>query len=315
MKKKGIIIAIACVAAFASCSKMEGRIDKHRKMDNVVMTENRYNDGALYYTTGTYISEKWNWDGKEMYRVDYYGDSPYSENFFYDNRRRIVRTTVPAYDISSEISYDGRNIDHIDVYEAEQQLMRMDFVRGEKSINEIVCTYYKSVDDVAKLGAIVRGVPVVSTLGAEVVSAVAGNDVRMMAQKGSLSTKSGYTVRYALTWKDDNIVRVVRNDGAESTVITLSYDDKNNPYSQLMGYRELDDALFGFGMLCENNVTLMSMPYENHGVVDFKYSYEYEDDYPVKRTLNYTYNMLSSETWDSVSIRVEKIETMNYMKD
>lgn len=306
---KSTIILSAVVILFAGCGKKEGAIDHRQKIDYVTAIENRYSgvENTLYYSTGEYTSEKWNWDGNEMYRIDYGGYNPYSENFYFDGRGRIMRTTVPAYRIRRDFFYDGRKLDKIECYVDDELFSNTSYLHGDGGLYEIVCTYYDTGEEKKKSVCPIAN-PLYVILGHEISDAVSQEICRLSSSdKGSNSE-----VRYKLSWNDNNLtyIQCVTNEGTVD--ISITYDDKRNPYRQLYGYRESDDELFGFKMMSENNILTIRMPYENRGMTLFSYDYLYDGKYPSQRRLSYSYEILNENTWDSVTVTFEKVENFYY---
>lgn len=302
------LFAVAVLAS--SCSKREGVLDKKNKIDNIYAVENRYFDDQLYNSIENYLAEEWNWDGNELYRIDYHSDHPYSENFFYGSHRRLERTTVPAYDIRSEFFYDGRQLEHIDIFQNDEPYMTVSLLHDEQ-LYEIDCQYHQTHIDTASAALLRHISPLAFLLGAQVAAQLEGDNLVRLADLQRRGAKS-LSTRYVLTWSDNNVTSIDCIDADGTRHIALTYDDKTNPYCQLFGYRELTDPLFGFEMLSENNITSIRMPYLNNKNQLFTYRYEYQDDCPSKRTLTYSYPTVNN-TFDSVMFKYEKIETINYI--
>ncbi|MBP5189512.1 MAG: hypothetical protein J6031_01195 [Bacteroidales bacterium] len=308
--KSLIIKVMMCTVLLVvvACGKREGVIVKKYKIDEVMAFEKHYYNDALFHSVDSYVEEDWHWDGKEMYRIDYRSDHPYSENFFYGSHGRLERTTVPAYGISSEFHYDGRMLEHIDFYQDEKPLMTVSVVHGEKKIEEIDCQYYN-----LDTNAVVKCCnPLASLLGNEVASNLEKENAQRRLEQHKRGVKS-LNMRYVLSWSDDNVTAIKCIDADGTRNIAISYDDKNNPYNQLYGYRELSDPLFGFEMLSENNILTIRMPYQRNKNQLFTYRYEYDGKCPTRRTLTYSYPTISVTTLDSVMFRYEKVETFVYV--
>ena len=314
MKKHTLSLAGLLIVALlaSSCSKREGVIYKKNKIDNIYAVENRYFDNQLFNSIENYLEEDWHWDGDELYRIDYRSDHPYSENFFYGSHRRLERTTVPAYDIRSEFFYDGRQLDHIDIFRNDNPYMTLTLLHDDDRLYEIDCLYHQTTADTASVALLPHTCPLAFLLGRQMAAQLEADNrtrLRDMQMRGAKSN----TIRYLLTWSDDNVTAIDCIDDNGTRRIALTYDDKINPYRQLFGYRELTDPLFGFEMLSENNITSIRMPYLFNQNQLFTYRYEYEDDCPSKRTLTYSYPAVNN-TFDSVMFKYEKIETFQYLQ-
>lgn len=121
------------------------------------------------------------------------------------------------------------------------------------------------------------------------------------------------TEHYKLTWEDDNVTVVSCSIGDEHYEISLSYDDKNNPYRYLLGYHESDNFDHAF-RLSENNIVSITLPDTRIGASRYSYTYSYDGKFPTNRTLSYSYPSINTVTWDSVNIRCEMVETIEYME-
>ena len=300
-----IVILLLLSAVTFSCSKKEGKISAKHRLDNVVAIESRYIGNEQIYTTGTYSSEDWHWDGNEAYRIDYGGPGAYSEIFFYDNRHRIAKTTVPAFGIVSEFHYDGRMLEHVDYLKDGSLFSTVSFVHDDEQLTEIIRTTFVADS-------------VVSRISSSLISSFWGRcDVGQLAQqtRRTNSPKQTQTEHFQLTWSNNNVVAIRCSDGVEAYDISVTYDDKKNPYSQLFGYHDMNIEVGNFKMMSENNITRIVMPYKNYGNTTFDFKYVYDDeDYPSQRTMSYSFPVINTDTWEEVSARCEFTETYSYLK-
>lgn len=303
-------LTLALLALF-SCSKKEGAVDHRYRIDNIVAEENHYQDTLLFASIPTYLEEDWQWDGNELYRIDYLGDHAYSENFFLDNRNRITQTTIPAYNIMTVFHYDGRKLDRIDIYNHNELYSDMRFVHNDKRLDEIVCNYYMA--DTSNPALVKICDPIASLFKNKVGTIHAMESTKSIEKLMKANAKQTVCVHYSLTWDDDNVTAINCSGPDGTYAITLTYDDKRNPYSQLFGYREITDPIYGFEMLSENNILTITMPYKDINNQLFTYTYQYDGKYPSRRTLTYSYPSINA-TFDSVTYKYERTETFNYIQ-
>jgi len=286
-----------------SCTRKEGVVDHQQRIDQIYASEKASLDGQLLYEYDNLLAEQWNWDGNELYRIDYQFSTTYSENIFYDSRNRIVRTTIPAYRQRNDFRYDGRQLSGIDCYEADSLVSTLVFVHDGKVLTEVQRYDYGS--------SAAKGLnPLRQLLGADIASAI-----EVGAQRHRAQTKGEATVRtdFHFEWDDDdNVSRVSYNDGTQTQQIVLTYDEMNNPYSELYTNFMMEESLFGFAMMSRHNIVTMRMPYELQSDLLFTYTYQYEDDYPTMRHLHYSYSSMSETDWTEALYEYDKTEVYSY---
>ena len=307
------IILPLLLLVVTSCSKKEGAPEKRSRIDEVLAVENRYENGVCYFKLDTYVEEDWNWDGKEVYRIDYYSDHPYSENLYYGSHRRIVRTTIPAYDLSTELFYNGNLLDHIDCYRNELLLCRYSFIHSDDLLTEIDLQQFHDFDDTLTLSLIAHSHPLSALLGTPLTAKLVADGAAGSHSPLKGAAKEGTQTAYHLTWTENNVTEIACVSADGTRTIKLTYDDMHNPYNQLFAYRELNDPIYGFEMLSENNIRTIRMPDANGREQLYTYNYEYADDFPAKRTFSYTYLGISNATLDTVTYTYEKIQTFHYI--
>lgn len=314
MKNRFLFFVGLSALVVVGCGKKEGVVSAKHKIDKVIATENRWEEAEQIFAGDEYVAEQWVWDGRKVIRIDYRGDEQYSENFFYDGRK-IISTTVPAYDLRNEFQYDGRKLDKIDVYKKEKLAATMTFAHNDDVIIEIVVKRVEVDSDM--VWPMWSPMPLKMLVGKSVANTICSNEI-MASDKRAFnqpkSSNSDVETHYRLSWDKDhkNVEKIeVNGNGINPYTIELKYDKKINPYAQLYANHEINESIFGLKMLSENNVTFIRMPFNNLGVIDFNYTYTYEDDYPA--TCNLTYNYVSlSATFDSVTVRIEQKEKFFY---
>ncbi len=305
-----VAVVAACAMLCVSCGPKEGVIAKDYKIDLIMAQDSHYVNDAPYFSTGDYVEQDWNWDGDEMYRIDYHGgEHPYQESFFHEGNR-IVRTTVPAYNIRVEYFYGTRQLEHIEVYASDELYSYMAFVHDGQTLTDIVCHYFE-VSDTNNAVLDRMSNPLRVLVGDEVAGCLEQN-VAVGAKGAKDGTKS---VRYKLSWNGDNPTRITCTDAEGEKVIYLTYEETDNPFYQLYGFRGLTDPIFGFGMLSRNNIRTIRMPYNRNKNQLFTYSYEYDGDAVAKRTLTYSYPSIEALTLDSVMYKVVRTERFSYIKE
>ncbi len=297
------LLTLAVLALLAAaCGPKEGAPAKGGKLTQVTASETTLCDGAPYYTRDTYISEAWHWEEEELYRIDHIGEKTYSENFYYDNRHRILRTTVPAFKERNEFFYDGRQLEHIDCYRDSVLCQTITFTHdGNTLIQMTVTTLVADTQETGTqrlLGAL---------MGDEMGAAISEECHRKAAQ----GAKAG-SVHYHFSWEEGDISEVRWNDGGKEVTMTMTYDDKTNPRRQVYGPYEMADAPFGFEMMPKHNIVTLRRPWRHAESQLFNYSYEYINKYPSSRTLRYHYTEINGTTLQPSFFEVEEREEYTY---
>ena len=300
---KGLFVVALFVSLFAawSCRK-EGSLVKREKIDFVTTEETIYIGDAIYYHYDKHVSEQWNWDGNELYRVDYRGDKTYSELFYYDNRNRIRRTSIPAHRIVNEFYYDGRMLERIESYKNDTLFCTTSFVHTDGRMTGMKVRYAYE----GKSQMCANDSPLKYLVGKEMsdvlCGSVARSDVSNVEQTAAF-TKSGKgnaNIEYTFLWQNNNVTRINCFSGDENWIILLEYDDKVNPYNQLFGYNKMNEGIFGFEMLSKNNITAITMPYRFDENQRFTYMYDYEGSFPSRKVLSFSYMALEEVNWQEV---------------
>jgi hypothetical protein len=224
-----------------------------------------------------------------------------------------MRTTVPAYGIRSEYFYDGRELEHIEVYDQDELYCKMVFVHNDKKLTELTCSYF-TISDTNNPILEKCCSPISSLVGGSLGIQFAKEEAARIVRQSKKGVKAATSVRYEFTWTDKNVTSVKCTDNEGVRNIVLTYDDKTNPYNQLFGFRELNDPIYGFEMLSENNILTILMPYGRVDNQMFRFDYEYIDDLPSSRVLTFSYRTFIPGVVEDVQYKVEKTETYTYLK-
>lgn len=237
--KKLIILSLACLSLLAACSK-EGAPQKKGRIDQIFAEKQVLMDGVEQYTLPLRLVEQWNWEGNELYRIDYYEDqATYSENFFYNWRHQIVRTTVPAYDLESELSYDGRLLTCLSIRWEGTEMLRYDLEHDKKGHVSCIRLWAASLASNEAFSLAQR------RLGLDL-----GPDcAHLLASKSA-----GEVSEYHLSWDHDDLVLIEWADNR----CQFSYSQLKNPFHQLYSLYLLDNNLLNLDltMMSEHCLTL-----------------------------------------------------------
>lgn len=304
MKSKNLLsialfVALPLVVCVMAGCKKEGKLNTKQKIDKVFREESMMMGGEMLYHDAESLSEEWCWDGKELYRIDYYVNHQCSENFFYDGKQ-IVRTTVPAYGIENRLHYDGRELERIESYIDGELDYTILFSHDDGKISEMRWIYSTSETSENNNNPLLD-----KMFGGELVVAITANNEMLRKRSGR---KDDSEIVYHFEWKDGNVKKVTCGDWQAE----MTYDDNYNPYHNLFGENELNDPLFGFEMMSENNIRTITMPFKTYGTIVFTYTYEYEDDFPKRRTLNYSYSAPGISSYEMTSYELTRVEKFIY---
>lgn len=288
---------------FVSCHK-EGDLLNRCRINEIYSEREVYCDGNLLYTLPNNLVERWFWDGNELYRIDYYEDEDtYSENFFYNNRHQIVSTTVPAYDMYSEIAYDGKKLDHIDIYIGNRLCSNLSFSHNKGHISHAVVNTYGDT----KSPQLVRSVCHLSSL-------ILNPDVaQLLASR--LSQPSKGSVELDFVWDKDNLVSM---RDASGSGITYAYDPEGrNPFFNLLSLYELDNNVMEmeFRLLSRNLISRRTL-FEGHDSTVTTWSYQYNNsNYPQVSFSECSVPGVNYDTWDVAVYTTKDRRTYYYVGD
>ena len=233
-----------------------------------------------------YTAERWNWDGNQLNRIDFYNQSSatsadHSLAFSYDGKRlqRIYNSKTKGYALCN---YDGRNITEMLFHDKNgKQTGAISFEHDGKHISAMTISGTIAAkgndgaaqDEMARLAlAFVTG-----------DAGIAGESVQMLAKELVGGAKAQGDVTLTLTWKDDNVSRIDFSDGSQSASYT--YDRKPNPMKGFLGTMVAGTTAHDMYLCCNANNTTSSTITDGNGNKDvLNYSYTYSGDLPVSRS-------------------------------
>lgn len=309
MRKYNFLIFVSLsLLLWVSCGKREGAPDSRQRLSQVFSEEWTMMGESEYYHDARHLAERWNWDRKELYRIDYYDSPPYSEVFFYEGKQ-IIRTTVPAYNIRNEYFYDGRVLERIDCYRKDTLLYSSQFRHNDNRMVGMDVHYQGgSVASKQEEALLFTGSPL---LGDMMVRLLVEDHRRMEAQRQKKGNKSDFEVNYEFTWDDDDVTLITRRVETDIQEIELRYDECRNPYAQLFGYRELNGSVvMGFRMLSEHNI--VKATFRGDAPMVYNCSYQYDGNIPVRRTVTYTYTAADIQTLEETTYTFTHIDEYQY---
>lgn len=199
-------------------------------------------------------------DNKSVFRVDKINiidhmDPPeeITENFVYDNEGRVIRVNYA----------EGYGIN----YTYEENKLTVSYIPIESE------TYFMLLDD--------KGY----------VSEYEEDKYIYDAREHLIQIKENDEIVISITWKDDNITEIVREDGSKNIYTYTSYDNKANiDLSSYLGLQVGVGHLPGvYGKM--NKKLLATQTYSEDGMVD-RYEYTFNEQGAVTKVLVYENEIL-----------------------
>ena len=299
-----MLLAGACI--FTACKK-EGVYNPKEKIAAIYSSsEISYtSDGRTFnYSQPKHLDEKWNWDGKTLTSIEFYGytydglsstessELDYILDFTYDGKRLSkinLRGDISCY---VEFIYDGKLLTTVNTYTDNELEECITITHDGKKISKITITgkngYHPYADQ--KKFNLMNKLVLRSVLNdidaAEKVQQMA----KRSAEKGSKENNTG---TYLLTWDGDNISKLEKDDA--NGYITFTYDNKKNPLYGFSSLLVLDSQAptFNYDFCNSNNVTSMTLtiPAGNDTYSETEnYTYTYDGKWPITRTIANSYS-------------------------
>ena len=276
--KKNIVfcLCVAVIALFSACNKdPEGIYNPSKKIQKVYTIE----DGAQL------LSELWHWDGDLLKSYDkYYGMEFYTTSFTYDNTNRVI--AMDDKGSHAEFIYEGKKIKKIVITSLldNTEAGYYEFEHKGNKMSQIKMNINIDWDDIWGDDWDWKAQSIIAPLRLLVPEIT--SSVKSVVKNCSKDAK-GEEVVFDLHWKGDNVktmdVSYAGYLGMVKETVELTYDNKINPLRGLIGMLD-SDAVANLFVNKNNPLTIVtnvngSVPFDNQ-----TYTYEYEDDYPVKVT-------------------------------
>ena len=273
--KKNIVfcLCIAEIAMFSACNKTpDGVYNPSKKIQKIYTVDN-----------GTQtLKEVWNWNGDLLMSIDDVSNYDhameiYTTTFSYDKSNRLI--AIDDFGVHGECIYDGNKIEKIIFTSEGVEMGRYEFEHKGNKISQIKIKFDDGWDDIDwdKAGMIKS----LRYLFPEICPA-AESAVRKCSKESK-----GDEVVMNLNWSGNNVKTIdVSYSGFLGTVtekVEITYDNKINPTCGLLAQLSTD-AVSNLYLNKNNPLTIItnvngSLPFDNQ-----TYTYEYEDNYPVKVT-------------------------------
>lgn len=290
-----LLFLVPLLLILASCEKDGNPQDRMKIEEIYAEKEVLYND-VHQYTLSNRLVEKWCWDGNTLSRIDYCEDmATYSENFYYNGRNQIVSSTVPAYGLRSEMSYDGRKLSEISVYLDDQLAYVYRFYYEGKQLIRLELSQESPVAD--------KACPLISRMHS------------LHPFSNLLSPKSTTSQTLDFTWDDDNLIAAILSSGQSIPVhYAFDYDDGNNPYYDLLSLYTFDGGMRSPYLFSKNNiVSILCNEDDLNGLTTFAYQYG-AHDYPTNIVVRHSHQALDEQgDWGEMTITEVETRTIKYL--
>lgn len=273
---------------FSACHK-EGQYLPKKKIAKIehVMTTSMWGIN----TTAVTDCQEWEWSGKLLSKITLRdGDGGIDGVIVpqYDKKKRVSSLhCVSGSDIDDyNFTYEGKNLMKITHYSSDKDVAEYTFVKDGKNVVEITVTGYSKTNEIAGIN------PLQLVLPSEIAEVIKPSEEKA-------------NVVYKLVWDGKNVASMEKYvGGVLYENYNWSYDNAINPLKGL--FCNGHSSLNGFEELYSANNVLESHTVTHYTFSDVeqhvKYSYEYEDAFPVKKT------------WSNVaSTGLEVVHTHNYM--
>ena len=301
MKKTALFAAAAALLLFGACQK-DGKYNPKEKISNVseeYCSVYSYFSGEEWVTdssiTPKHVSEQWTWDGKKLSQIAYIGydyddqgnmvpDGQDLVKFNYDGSQMTEVTT--SYGERMTFTYDGKKLQKAELYDgAATPYMTYEFEHDGKKISSMTVTMAEDYYD--KKGAKVSRLE--HLLLGNIIPQTKSTD-KFVCQLHAKATKAGQSIRMDLTWDGDNVSKITAVTPYGNATMTLTYDDKNNPFKNfgpMFGF--YGETETGVEFCNKNNITKMVISDIEGGSDEENYTYTYDGKWPVSCTNMYSY--------------------------
>ena len=298
MKKTALFAAAAALLLFGACQK-DGKYNPKQKIAKVY-EESSYSYSNYDEYTGewnTYtdnnpkrLTEEWTWDGKKLSKITFI-DYDYDEegnmvadgqgvaNFNYDGSQMTEITT--SYGERMTFTYDGKKLQKAELFDgAATPYMTYEFEHDGKKISSMTVTMAEDYYD--KKGAKVSRLE--HLLLGNIIPQTKSTD-QFVCQLHAKAAKSAPSIKIDLTWDGDNVSKIAAATPGGNATMSLTYDDKNNPFRNfglMFGY--YGESETGVEFCNKNNITKMVISDIDGDSDEENYTYTYDGNWPVTRT-------------------------------
>lgn len=298
MKKTALFAAAAALLLFGACQK-DGKYNPKQKIAKVYeefnYTDSYYDEYSGEWNTNSnntpkHLTEEWTWDGKKLSKITFIAydydeegnmvaDGQDVVKFNYDGSQMTEVTTT--YGERLTFTYDGKKLQKAELYDgAATPYMTYEFEHDGKKISSMTVTmaevyYDKKGAKVSRLEHLLLGNIIPQTKSTD----------QFVCQLHAKAAKSAPSIKLDLTWDGDNVSKIAAATPGGNATMSLTYDDKNNPFRNfglMFGY--YGESETGVEFCNKNNITKMVISDIEGGSDEENYTYTYDGNWPVTRT-------------------------------
>lgn len=286
------LAAIGLIFSFNACKK-DGVYNPSKKVSKIYTEVYLYDSAGSVTCSIPVLSENYTWDKNRLKELDSYieGRQIGKQIFVYDgNRLARIDHVYPDYPTEIEyqtiFSYEGSKLHKATILEEGDIEIEMEYIYDKNKISEIVYTIY---NEGLRSANILE--PLKQVMDPNVVEVLSSDKeiLACMEAKNGLTHKAGVETRKVfLEWEKDNISQIKVEDGHFTRNVSLTYDNKKNPfYSRpIEDITEVSPAYSMFSYFCnKNNIVQMESTSPMGLTRTVSIEYEYDGSYPVKQTI------------------------------
>lgn len=267
-----VLFGALLLASMTSCTK-DGIYTPSKKIRKVY-------ESSTY--TPKHLSQAWHWDDNLLATVEHYtiiGDVGWTERYTYDGKRliRVDNNNPTEYTL---YNYDGNRLKSVDYYYHDILDATAAYEYSGTKISQATITYYHGYKKGDECG-LMSYLPFPD----EIAEAAE----KCLAKVVDNEQKSIRVMNLQFAWDGDNVSKIIVVIDDETSIVTMQYDNKNNPLKGFMSLLswELDEVDDGDMYYSKNNVTSMFFVFSDGDTEDMTFTYQYDsDNYPTMRTLS-----------------------------
>jgi hypothetical protein len=269
-----LVIALLC-SVMVSCNK-EGQFSPKKQISKITCSNSskseyygEYGWETLDESSSNYVSQIWNWNGKQLESIDHYSDGTLqsTEYFVYEGKKLTSINWGGAE--RYEFIYEKGKLSTIELYDGSTREAIYNIEHNGKKLSKITVTYFDSkAANAHPLPSWILNLP-----------------QRPQRHNNMNDPKGTDTYEMLYEWDGDNVKHITYLEDGDREDIYYTYDNKLNPMCGLWEMEGSDVST----ILSKNNVTREEYRYDGESEV-YNYSYTYNGNVPSTQTHSYYYS-------------------------